>query len=147
MYASIQFRRLAVPLLVGVVIVGCSSNVSMPGGTVGSAHKVQALASLAFDPTSVVLAPGDSITWVFGSVGHTVTFDAGAGAPANIGSVSTPQANVSGTRVFTTAGTFTYHCSIHPSMTGTVTVGGNSIAPPPPPPPPPPPSGYQRERP
>jgi plastocyanin len=47
-----------------------------------------------------------------------VTFNAGAGAPGNIGDTTTGSA----TATFTTAGTFNYHCSIHPYMTGTVIV-------------------------
>src|SRR5439155_18337280 len=43
---------------------------------------------------------------------------------------------------FTVAGTFAYHCAVHPSMRGSVTVVGPATpapTPPPPPPTPPPP--------
>jgi plastocyanin len=47
-----------------------------------------------------------------------VTFTAATGVPADIATT----ANASVTRTFSTAGTFTYHCTIHPQMTGTVIV-------------------------
>lgn len=133
----VPLTRAALVLTICAAFAACSN--SSPNGptTTGSSTKVTATASLAFTPPTVSIHPGDSVTWVFQSVGHTVTFDAVAGAPANIGSVSSPQANVSVTRVFAVAGTYTYHCSIHPTMTGSVVVADNAISPPPPPPPPP----------
>jgi plastocyanin len=80
------------------------------------------------------------VTWVFGSVGHNVTFDVVPDAPADIAGANS---NTSISRVFSTAGTYNFHCNIHPSMTGFVIVGGSSVMPPPPPPPPPP-AGYQK---
>jgi hypothetical protein len=59
------------------------------------------------------------VTFAFGSVGHNVFFDTAAGAPADIPGIN---ANTSVTRIFNTAGTFTYICHIHPSMQGTVVV-------------------------
>ncbi len=90
--------------------------------TSGGGNTVTALASLAFSPKTITVTAGSSVTWVFQSVGHTVTFNPAQGAPADIGSVNAPQANTSVSRTFATVGTYTYHCSIHPQMTGTVIV-------------------------
>ena len=130
------YETTAVVIAVGMVSA-CGGS-STDSGSPGAGTKVQALASLAFSPSAVAVAVGANVTWVFGSVAHTVTFDAVAGAPADIPGTNS---NVSIARTFTTAGLYTYHCSIHPSMTGSVTVGTGSVLPPPPPPPPPPPYG------
>ena len=54
------------------------------------------------------------------SLGHNATFDGRVAAtPADIPGVNT---NVSIARVFNTAGTYNYHCTIHPNMTGSVLV-------------------------
>ncbi|MFL5576766.1 MAG: plastocyanin/azurin family copper-binding protein [Gemmatimonadaceae bacterium] len=113
------------------------------------ATTVQATPQLAFTPHDVSVQTGGAVTWAFGSTAHTVVFDAPAGnnppptggnpynpdlvsarvarsaavagppgAPADIGQTS----NASVARTFSTAGTFPYHCSIHPQMTGQVTV-------------------------
>jgi plastocyanin len=127
-------------LAAGGAVAGCSgSTPTAPGTGGGNGNNVQASANLTFSPSVITIQPNQSVTWVFGTVGHTVTFDAVAGAPANIGAVDSPNANTSASRTFTTAGTYNYHCSIHPEMTGSVVVTSNSVAPPPPPPPPPPP--------
>lgn len=68
-----------------------------------------------FNPTSVDIAVGGSVTWTLGGA-HNVTFDAKVGAPANI-----PQ-GAGDTRTFNTAGTFPYQCTIHAGMTASVTV-------------------------
>ena len=61
-----------------------------------------------------------AVTWTFQSLAHTVTWDSKpAGATvSDIG--ATHDANVA--RPFTVAGTYAYHCSIHPGMTGSVIV-------------------------
>jgi plastocyanin len=48
--------------------------------------------------------------------GHTMTADDGAFDPGTIDGGSTVELTL------TEAGTFTFHCEIHPSMTGTITV-------------------------
>jgi plastocyanin len=121
-------------------IVACSSD-SNTGTVGGSTNVVQATAGLAFTPAVISIHPGDSVTWQFASVGHNVTFDAVTGVPASILGTN---ANVNITRTFANAGTYTYHCTIHPSMTGTVTVTASDVSSPPPAPPPPPPAGYLR---
>jgi len=56
--------------------------------------------------------PGENVTFAFGSVGHSGTFDTPY-APAD-----TPGANVlvSVQRTFSTPGTHRYHCTIHQGM-------------------------------
>ena len=71
-----------------------------------------------FSPANVSVPAGTTVTWVNdGNVPHTVTsddgqFDSGVLMPGD-----------SYTVMFKGQGTITYHCAIHPSMTGSVTVG------------------------
>jgi plastocyanin len=78
---------------------------------------VNAGSNNVFNPASVSIAVGGSVTWVFGPVDHNVIFS-GTGSPNNIG--DTHNRNV--TRTFNTAGTFNYICSLHAGMSGNVIV-------------------------
>jgi plastocyanin len=49
-------------------------------------------------------------------VSHTITADNGSWDSGSLGK------GQSFSQVFTQAGTFTYHCAVHPSMKGTVVV-------------------------
>lgn len=72
----------------------------------------------AFTPTSVTIARNGSVTWTNSTgVSHNVTFTT-AGAPANIAD------HTSGTnaRTFATTGTFSFNCTNHAGMSGSVTV-------------------------
>ena len=72
-----------------------------------------------FDPPDAAVEPGSTITWTNnGARPHTVTaddgsFDSGVLNPGD-----------SYTVAFDGQGTVTYHCTIHPEMRGSVTVGG-----------------------
>jgi plastocyanin len=83
------------------------------------ANTVDANTNDTFDPSSLTVAVGTTVTFAFGAVGHNVTFSAVAGSPADIPGTN---ANTSIDRQFTTAGTFPYHCTIHAGMSGTITV-------------------------
>jgi plastocyanin len=74
----------------------------------------------AFDPSEVRVSVGQSVTWVFGSdpEQHTVTPE-DDGAFEGSGQLFTGDAYVVR---FETPGTFPYLCTLHPFMTGTVTV-------------------------
>ena len=80
-----------------------------------------------FSPSTKTVAVGTSVQWAWNTctgdtyngqtcVSHSVTFDDG--------SLSSPlQDQGSFIKAFATAGTFTYHCSVHgAAMTGTITV-------------------------
>jgi len=76
----------------------------------------------SFTPSTLTNIPaGTSITWDWGAgptSPHTVTFDAVANAPTDI----SQRTSGSVSRTYNNAGTCPYHCAIHPSMTGSVTV-------------------------
>ena len=75
------------------------------------------IVDFAFEPATIGVSAGATVSWTnTGQVVHTVTADNGA---FNSGEMS-PGATVTGT--FNTPGTYTYHCSIHPDMTGTLIV-------------------------
>ena len=107
-----------------VVIVACGGGdngtgpVDGGGGTLVHATRVTATSTRVFNPNAVTIPAGDTIYYTFESVQHNVIFD----TPGNPGDVpNTINATVK--RKFPTAGTFNYHCSIHPAqMTGTITV-------------------------
>jgi plastocyanin len=76
------------------------------------------ISGFAFGPASISVAAGSTVTWTNqDGTAHTVTADDGS---FDSGSLA-PGATFSQT--FDTPGTYTYHCAIHSSMTGTVTVG------------------------
>ena len=75
------------------------------------------IANFAFSPTSLTVKVGTKVSWTNNdSVTHTVTADKGA---FNSGPL-TPGSTFSFT--FTKAGTYSYHCNIHPSMMATIVV-------------------------
>jgi plastocyanin len=79
-----------------------------------------------FSPNPIQITAGSTVTWT-NATGptHTSTSNTGAWNTGNIAAGGTSAA-VS----FPTAGTFTYHCAIHPSMTGSVIVAAAAASPP-----------------
>ena len=79
------------------------------------------MGDLFFSPTSVSIAVGDTVTWQnTGQAPHNAT--------ADDGSFKTPTINngESASHTFAQAGTFSYICTIHPQMKGTVRVLASS---------------------
>jgi len=71
----------------------------------------------AFVPQSVTVHVGDRVRWFNNDDAvHTTTSDSGLWHSGPM------ERGASFPHVFTTPGTFTYHCAIHPSMRGTVIV-------------------------
>jgi plastocyanin len=80
-------------------------------------HTIE-ISNFAFSPATLTISVGDSVIWTNGdSVSHTVTSDSGnelSSSPLGNGQTYS--------HTFATAGTFSYHCSIHPMMKGTIVV-------------------------
>jgi plastocyanin len=75
----------------------------------------------AFSQSSVQVTSGGMVTWKNNdNEDHTVTANDGSFESGHI----TPGSTYS--KVFTTTGTYLYHCSLHPEMTGTVVVVATS---------------------
>ncbi|MDP9265302.1 MAG: plastocyanin/azurin family copper-binding protein, partial [Chloroflexota bacterium] len=88
----------------------------------------------AFSPAATTVSAGDAVTWKdLDGVQHTATADNGAWTTGVLNSGQTSAAIT-----FTVPGVFTYHCAIHPSMTGSITVLAAATPRPTAPPPPPP---------
>lgn len=89
------------------------------GGTAacsGSPGVPVAIQDFSFGPQEITTTVGGSVTWANGgATAHTVTFDGGP----DCGNVAV---GATVTRTFDAAGTFSYICTIHPTMTGSVVV-------------------------
>src|SRR5580704_14908626 len=71
--------------------------------------------NFAFSPATITIKAGQSITWTNeDSVGHSATADDNSWDTGVL-----PQGQ-SKTIAFAKAGTYTYHCSVHPNMKATV---------------------------
>ena len=92
-----------------MTITGCKKDSAT---TTGNQVSMQ---SIAFAPSSLTVAVNATVTWTNNdNVAHNVTSDSGWFASSSI--------NPGGTysHQFTAAGTYNYHCTIHPGMNGTV---------------------------
>lgn len=75
------------------------------------------ISDFAFDPDPISITVGDAVTWTNeDGFAHTVTADDDSFDSGNLDSGATFE------QTFDEAGEFTYHCNIHPQMTGTVSV-------------------------
>lgn len=83
-----------------------------------TATVVAGATSDTFTPDFVAVARTGTVTWSFGSRLHNVTFQGAASAPSNIPN----SVNTTVDRTFNTAGTFSYRCTLHANMSGTVLV-------------------------
>jgi plastocyanin len=83
-----------------------------------AARQVSAtIQSMAFSPNPITVARGSTVTWTnLDGMPHTVTADDGSWESGTLGQGATYS------HVFTSPGSYTYHCASHPFMTGTVVV-------------------------
>jgi plastocyanin len=87
-----------------------------PKGTGPGTNEVW-IKDMAFTPATITVAAGTTIKWTNkDGIGHTVTSKTGVFDSGTIGGDGTF------TFKFTTAGTFPYICTTHPTMTGSVVV-------------------------
>jgi plastocyanin len=90
---------------------------SGPSSAVTIPTSAQVLGNRAFTPDDLEIAVGTTVTWTnTDAVAHTSTSNGGAWDSGTIA----PGRQFSFT--YMSAGTFPYHCAIHPGMVGTVVV-------------------------
>lgn len=114
----------AISILAGCGGYGSSSSPSptptpAPAGStvINIAAGASSRTTNAYAPSPISVSVGATVAWTnTDSVPHTSTADGGAWSSGNIAPGGTF------TRTFTSAGSFTYRCTIHPGMVGTVTV-------------------------
>lgn len=99
---------------------GSSPTSPSTGGNSGTpitiVNGAQVLTTTAYSPNPLTVSVGTTVTWTNkDSTTHTATSDTGA-----FNGTVAPNAQFSFT--FANAGTFTYHCSLHPNMVGSVVV-------------------------
>ena len=119
----VEWRR-AVPVAIGAValtvilgVVWSQDNGKSAIAATASPSSVT-ISNFTFLPGELKVAPGTTVTWTnTDDTDHTVTADDGAFKSADLGQGATFQ------HTFTTAGTYSYICSIHHSMKATVVVG------------------------
>lgn len=121
-----SYLRFTLAAAVLLVCAGCGSSYSSMtspttpstggnGTPVSMVSGASLLTTTAFAPSPVTVAVGASVTWTNkDNTAHTST-----GSTWNSGPIA-PGGQF--TMAFPTAGTFAYHCTIHPGMIGTVTV-------------------------
>ncbi|HEX5478627.1 MAG TPA: plastocyanin/azurin family copper-binding protein [Dehalococcoidia bacterium] len=109
---------LGASLALVAIVIGGSSPSSAANGAVTITD--DSFSPKSYAPNPITVQAGDSVTWTNnGPATHTVTSDPGGALAFDSGNIA---AGGTFTQTFSTAGTFTYHCSIHPGMTGSVIV-------------------------
>jgi plastocyanin len=124
--------QLALLTIVSIVLVGCGGNASNPTSpspsptpsstsTGTSAVSIpmgaSSLGSNAFNPNPLTVSVGATVRWTNDdTITHTSTANNGTWNSSNV----LPGGHFDFT--FQAAGTYAYHCAIHPGMVGTVVV-------------------------
>jgi plastocyanin len=99
---------------------------SMSGAMSTSTTKTVEIKNYAFSPAALTVNVGDTVTWTnMDTAPHTVTVTSGP-VKFNSGNLSTGQ---SFSYTFTTAGTYSYYCAVHPDMVAKVVVNGSGTTP------------------
>ena len=112
---KIQFQWIVALLIASLLIIGASGCYSTAPVTTGTGNSIT-IENFAFNPSDLTISAGTTVTWTNNqNVQHTVTFDDGS-SDVTIGPGQTIE------KTFSTAGEYTYHCAIHPSMKGKIIV-------------------------
>lgn len=117
-----NLSRAIAPVILLVFLNACGSDSPGPGPspggtTVSIVSGASTLTTTAYSPNPVTVSAGGTVTWrnndntAHTSTGNNSAWDSGIIQPG--GSFS---------RTFPSAGSFTYLCTLHPGMVGTVTV-------------------------
>ena len=117
-----SFRLAIVVIGVSLIVSACGGSSSPTAPAASTADVTVTIqgnnGSNSYAPNPVSMRAGQTIAWRNAdSITHTATQD---GAGFNTGTVAAGA--TSAATMMRTAGTFTYHCTIHPGMVGTINV-------------------------
>jgi plastocyanin len=125
--------RICVLLVTTMLIAGCGGSYSSPsptptptptptpapsgGSTVTIPVGARNLTTTAYSPNPLTVAVGTAVTFVNNdTIAHTATANNGAFDTGNLAAGSSKSVTMG------TAGSFPYHCTVHPGMVATLTV-------------------------
>jgi plastocyanin len=121
--ANLKFLLVISIMGLALLLTACSSNPTNSsgnngGGVGGGSGNTVSISGFKYAPGSLTVKAGTTVIWTNKDAStHTVTSDNGAFTSS--GNLAT---NDTYSFLFTTAGSFPYHCAIHPSMKGTIVV-------------------------
>jgi plastocyanin len=119
--SSLKHYRPTLPLAVAAALIAALLLATQLARAAEVAATIQ-------EPATLTVNVGDRVTWTNQDTApHTVTSDT-----AGVFDVRTEGSGGTGSLTFNTAGTFPFHCTIHPNMKGTMVVqaaGGGPAAP------------------
>lgn len=93
------------------------------GGTSGGTQQpttttAVSMSGLQFQPSAILVAKGATVTWTnLDNIAHNVTF-----TDMSVVSIGDFSSGGKSTTMPSASGTYAYRCTIHPGMSGTVTV-------------------------
>jgi len=102
-------RRTHVLAVLSLLLVA----LTLSSAPVGATTRSVVVDNMAFSPSSTSVVLGDTVKWSFREL-HTTTSDQGFWNSGN------KSAGTSYSRTFPDAGTYPYHCTLHPDMHGKV---------------------------
>src|SRR5262245_43770246 len=121
----ISRRRLMAAAAIAIPAVGLAR--MLGSQDVGAADVAVTIMNFAFQPTPRTIPLGTTVVWTNQDTApHTATSDPGSAFTFDTGMLQKGQA---GRVTFTMAGTFAYHCTVHPNMHGSITVTAGTAAP------------------
>lgn len=100
-----------------IVSCGKSSGYGSNNTTPPPVANAVSIVNMSFSPSTLTVPVGTTVTWTNNDgMTHTVTSDSSSFDSGNIAMGSKYS------RVFSVAGTYEYHCTIHPAMKGAIVV-------------------------
>ena len=126
---SIHWAIVLIVLGICIAFAGCTGYQQSPGPattpqTQDPGSNTVTIQNFAFNPPAISVSPGTTVTWINkDAVDHEIINDA-SGSTAEGAMFKSPFIPRDGSYsfTFTSQGTYPYHCSIHPTMKGTITV-------------------------